>query len=146
MFIRTACVALALAISATVVVAQSANPIEQRKALMKSMGDQARIGNRMMRGQDPFDMAAAQKIFATFVEVPAKMPHLFPADSKTGGDTEAAPKIWEDMDNFVKRFAQFEAEAKAGQAALKDDSTFRVSFGNLTRNCGACHEIYRIKK
>jgi cytochrome c556 len=145
MFIRTACLAIVLAVSATVVIAQS-NPIAQRKELMKGMGEQARLGNQMMRGQAPFDLAKAQAIFATFTSVPGKMVTLFPEDSKTGGDTEASPKIWEDMEGFKKRFASFETEAKAAQATLKDEDTFRVAFGNVSRNCGACHENFRIKK
>jgi len=145
MFIRIACVAAALAVSATVVIAQS-NPISQRKELMKSMGDQSRLGNQMMRGQAPFELAKAQTIFSTFASVAGKMPALFPADSKTGGDTEASPKIWEDMDAFKKRFATFEAEAKAAQASVKDEESFRIAFGNVARGCGGCHENFRIKK
>jgi cytochrome c556 len=145
MLIRTACVVVALAVSATAVTAQS-DPISQRKELMKSVGGQARVGAQMVKGEAPFDLAKAQAIFATYASVAGKMPALFPDNSKTGGETTAAPKIWEDMDGFKAGFAKFEAEAKAAQASVKDLDSFKTAFGNVAKNCGGCHEVYRIKK
>lgn len=145
MLIRTACVVVALAVSATAVTAQS-DPISQRKELMKSVGGQARVGAQMVKGEAPFDLAKAQAIFATYASVAGKMPTLFPDNSKTGGETTAAPKIWEDMSGFKAGFAKFEAEAKAAQASVKDLDSFKTAFGNVAKNCGGCHEVYRIKK
>lgn len=145
MLIRTACVVVALAVSATAVIAQS-DPISQRKELMKSVGGQARVGAQMVKGEAPFDLAKAQAIFATYASVAAKMPALFPDNSKTGGETTAAPKIWEDMNGFKAGFAKFESEAKAAQASVKDLDSFKTAFGNVAKNCGGCHEVYRIKK
>jgi cytochrome c556 len=145
MLIRTACVVVALAVSATAVTAQS-DPISQRKELMKSVGGQARVGAQMVKGEAPFDLAKAQAIFATYASVAGKMPALFPDNSKTGGETTAAPKIWEDMNGFKAGFAKFEAEAKAAQASVKDLDSFKTAFGNIAKNCGGCHEVYRIKK
>jgi cytochrome c556 len=145
MLIRTACVVVALAVSATAVTAQS-DPISQRKELMKSVGGQARVGAQMVKGEAPFDLAKAQAIFATYASVAGKMPALFPDNSKTGGETTAAPKIWEDMNGFKAGFAKFEAEAKAAQASVKDLDSFKTAFGNVAKNCGGCHEVYRIKK
>lgn len=145
MLIRTACVVVALAVSATAVIAQS-DPISQRKELMKSVGGQARVGAQMVKGEAPFDLAKAQAIFATYASVAGKMPALFPDNSKTGGETTAAPKIWEDMNGFKAGFAKFESEAKAAQASVKDLDSFKTAFGNVAKNCGGCHEVYRIKK
>ncbi len=145
MLIRTACVVVAIAFSATAVIAQS-DPISQRKELMKSVGGQARVGAQMVRGAEPFDVAKAQAVFATYASVAGKMPGLFPDNSKTGGDTTAAPKIWEDMNGFKAGFAKFEADAKAAQASVKDLDSFKAAFGAMGKNCGACHEVYRIKK
>jgi cytochrome c556 len=145
MLIRTACVAAALVLSATTVIAQS-DPISQRKELMKSVGGQARVGAQFAKGDIPFDVTKAKAVFATYASVAGKMPALFPDNSKTGGETTAAPKIWEDMNGFKAAFAKFEADAKAAEASVKDIDTFKVAFGNMGKNCGACHETYRIKK
>lgn len=145
MLIRAVCIAAAIAVSATAVIAQS-DPISQRKELMKSVGGQARVGAQMVRGTEPFDPGKAQAIFATYASVAGKMPALFPETSKTGGETTAAPKIWEDMNGFKERFVKFQAEATAAQASAKDLESFKVAFGNMGKNCGGCHEIFRIKK
>lgn len=145
MLIRAACVVAAIALSATAVIAQS-DPISERKQTMKGVGGQARIGAQMVKGDAPFDLAKAQAVFATYASAAAKMPSLFPDNSKTGGETTASPKIWEDMNGFKARFAKFGTEAKAAQASVKDLDSFKTAFGDMGKNCGGCHETFRIKK
>ena len=129
------------------VAAAQQDPIAARKALMKANGDQAKIGAAMMKGEAPFDLDKAQKIFATFQDAAAKAPSLFPDNSKTGGETAADPKIWEDMDDFKARFDKFGADAKDAAAKVTDLDSFKAAFGNIGKNdCGGCHENYRIKK
>jgi len=43
-----------------------ADPIADRKALMKKNGDEAKIGTQFMKGEAPFDLAKAKAIFATY--------------------------------------------------------------------------------
>ena len=134
-----------LAIGATVVLAQE-NPIEARKALMKNNSAQARIGAAMVKGEAPFDLAKAKAIFAAYQDAAAKLPGLFPPDSKTGGETSAAPKIWEDMAGFRAAAAKFGEDAKKAEAAVKDLETFKTQFGEVGKNCGGCHREYRVRK
>jgi cytochrome c556 len=134
-----------LALGATAVLAQQ-NPIEARQALMKDNGKHAKLAVAMVKGEAPFDLAKAKEIFATFEAAAQKMPDLFPPDSKTGHDTTAAPKIWEDMADFKARFVKFGEDAKAAQDSVKDLDSFKVAMGGLGKECGGCHENYRIKK
>ncbi|HYS47826.1 MAG TPA: cytochrome c [Xanthobacteraceae bacterium] len=143
--IRTVLAVTAVALGITAVAAQS-DPIAARKALMKANGDQAKIGAAMAKGEAPFDATKAQAIFTTFIDAATKMPALFPDNSKTGGDTAALPKIWENKADVDSRFAKFGAEAKAAQTAVKDLDTFKATWSNIVKNCGGCHENYRVKK
>ena len=141
-----AATAVAVALGVSVAIAQQ-DVIKERKALMKANGDQAKIGAAMMKGEAPFDMAAVHKIFATLENAAAKMPALFPDNSKTGEDTAADPKIWTNMDDFKARFAKLGSDAKAADASVKDLDSFKAAFGSIGKNdCGGCHEQYRIKK
>lgn len=136
---------VAVAFGATAVVAQQ-EPIAARKAMMKENGKSAGAIAKMVKGEAPFDLATAKKSFATFEDSAAKMQALFPANSKTGGETTAAPKIWESMDDFKAKFVKFGADAKAAQASVKDLDSLKAALGNIGKNCGGCHETYRVKK
>lgn len=136
---------VAIAFGATAVVAQQ-DPIATRQALMKDNGKAAGALAKMVKGEAPFDLATAKNALATFERAAVKMPDLFPPTSKTGGDTTASPKIWEDMADFKARFVTFGADVKAAQASVKDLDSLKAAFGALGKNCGGCHQTYRIKK
>lgn len=143
---RTVSVAAAVALCAGVAIAQQ-DPIAARKALMKANGDQAKIGASMAKGDTPFDIEKARKVFAAFEDAAVKAPSLFPDNSKTGGDTAADPRIWESIDDFKARFAKLGTDAKDAIAKVSDLDSFKAAFGAIGKNdCGGCHEKYRVKK
>jgi cytochrome c556 len=143
--IRIALAAAGLALGFTAVVAQP-NPIAERRETMKGVGAATQQGAAIAKGEAPFDAARVQTIFKTYADAAKKVPTLFPENSKTGGETTAAPKIWEDQAGFKAAFAKFETDATAAASSATDLATFRTAFGNVTRNCGSCHETYRIKR
>jgi cytochrome c556 len=126
----------------TAVVAQQ-DPIAARKALMKGNGDQARIGGQMSRGEAPFDAAKAQLIFTTYADTADKVGALFPDNSKTGGDTAADPKIWQnkaDFDAKVPPVTKAIADAK-----FTDAASLKVAYDAIQEKCTGCHDTYRVK-
>jgi len=144
--IRTVLAVTVVALGVCAAAAQQ-DPIAARRALMKANGDAAKTAGAMAKGDTPFDLAAAHKIFATFEDAAAKMPALFPDNSKTGGDTAADPKIWQNMADFKARFAKFGEDAKAADASVKDLDSFKAALGDIGKNdCGGCHQNYRVKK
>lgn len=143
--IRSALVAAGLVLGLSAVLAQS-DPIAERRNTMKGVGAATRDGAAMAKGEVAFDAAKAQTIFKVYADAAKKMPGLYPDNAKTGGESTAAPKIWEDQAGFKAAFAKFETEAAAAGSAAKDLDGFRSAFGAATKNCGGCHEAYRIKK
>ncbi len=73
MIVRTVCVVLAVALSATAVVAQS-KAIGERKEIMKGVGAAAKGGAAMARGSAPYDNAKAIEVFAVYANAAEKMP------------------------------------------------------------------------
>lgn len=142
---RTVLAVAAIAIGVTAVGAQS-DPIAARKELMKGIGAQTKTGGGMAKGEVPYDQTKAQAIFASYIDVAAKAPGLFPPTSKSGGETAALPAIWENKADFEARFAKFSADAKQAQTSVKDLDSFKTTFSGITKNCGGCHEMYRAKK
>jgi cytochrome c556 len=141
MIIRTALAVAAVALGVGAVMAQQ-DPIAARKALMKANGQQAQLGTKMVKGEEPFDLSKAKHVFATYQDV-AKAHQLFPETSKTGGDTAALPAIWENKADFDGKLTKLATEAKAAEAATKDLDTFKAQFAEVQKNCGGCHQTYR---
>jgi len=121
--IRMLCGVVVIGIATSAATAQQ-DPIAARKALMKENGDQAKIGAAMAKGETPFDLAKAHKIFATFQDTAAKGPALFQEnliDQPTADDPDtASPDIWKSMDDFKARLAKLGSDAKAAEASVKD--------------------------
>ena len=42
--------------------------------------------------------------------------------------------------------AKWGADAKAAQASVKDIDSFKAAFGAAGKQCGACHEVFRVSK
>ena len=142
--IRTVLAVTVFAFGITAVVAQS-DPIAARKALMKANGGAAQQGAKFMKGEEPFNLAKAQAIFATYHDAATKAPALFPDNSKTGGDTAALPAVWETKADFEAKLAKFGVEAKDAAAKVKDEATFKTVYPEVMKNCGGCHTTYRKK-
>jgi cytochrome c556 len=142
---RLILVATMLALGATFAVAQQ-DPIAARKALMKKNGDEAKIGTQFMKGEAPFDLAKAKAIFATYADAASKAPALFPDTAKTGGETAALPAIWEKKDDFNAKLKKFGEDAKDAATKVTDEASFKTVFPTVQKNCGGCHETYRLKK
>lgn len=142
-------IALALGVSAAAVHAQTGNaedPITKRRALMRANGAAAGLGGAMIKGEAPFSPAAANAVLANFRAVGHTFGDYFPEGSQTG-DTEASPRIWEDMAGFQAQLAEFRADAEQAFAAKPQDlEAFRAAFGAVAENCRSCHEKYRIEK
>src|SRR5579864_1891838 len=135
----------AIALGVCVAVAQE-DPIKARKALMKANGDQAKILADMSKGEKPYDQAAVTKALATFQDAAAKMPSLYPDNTKNGDPSDqfnASPKVWENMADFKARFVKFGNDAKAASSSVKDVDSLKAALGNIGKNdCGSCHQEY----
>ncbi|HEX3502194.1 MAG TPA: cytochrome c [Xanthobacteraceae bacterium] len=136
-----------LVCGATTAMAQSCQDvINKRQAFMKRSADMAKVGSSMVKGETPFDLAKAKEILATFAEDAVAMPTLFPDCSKTGDHTTAAPAIWDKPADFKAAQDKFSADVKAAQDNLKDLDSLKASFQSIGKDCGACHQAFRVKQ
>lgn len=140
---------LLLAVAALAVIAGSAyaDPIADRRAIMKERG--GIVGGQLApiaKGEKPFDAAAVMTALQA-LDANAKkfdVEALFPAGSDQG-DTKASPKIWEDMAGFKAAADKYAADVAAAVAANPQDAAaFQPLFGAIASNCGACHQAYRL--
>jgi cytochrome c556 len=144
--LRIAAVAALVAVGATAVYAQNMNAIDARQKAMKAMSQAAKGPGGMMKGAAAFDLAKVQAALKVYQDEAGKAKGLFPADSKTGGDTEALPVIWEKKAEFEGKWDKLVADAKAAAAAIKDEASFKAEYGKVMGNCGGCHKVFRKPK
>jgi cytochrome c556 len=127
--------------------AASADPVEDRQALMKERGAQMKILVPMAQEKVPFDAAAVMEALKTLEANAARVDveALWPEGS-AGGDSASAPAIWEKFDEFKAGHAKFKADVEAAVAASPQDlDAFKAVFGTVAQNCGSCHETFKLK-
>ena len=140
--LRVAMGAALLALSASVVLAQNTAAIKARQDLMKANGQALKEPAAMAKGDAPFDLAKVKASLKALQANAAKLKTLWPEDSKTGENTRALPKIWADKD-FLDWFDGLANDAKAAEAAIKDEASFKAQWPKVIDYCGSCHKDYR---
>lgn len=133
---------------ASIVSASAAgDPIANRKAMMQTVGASTKAAGAMLRGKVPYDAVKAELAMRAINAAASAFGQYFPANSKTGGKTTAAPKIWEDMAGFMKITDNLAVTSAAGiKAAKAGEGAFKAAFGAMAKNCKQCHQTYRVKK
>ena len=65
---------------------------------------------------------------------------------KWEGDFSPSPKIWEDKAGFDAKIASFAKAVTEAKAKIKDLDSLKANFPGIGKECGGCHETYRVKK
>jgi cytochrome c556 len=141
--LRLASLIALFALGATAVFAQNVAIIKERKGHYEAMGKSVKEPNAMYKGDAEFDLAKVQNALKVIQEKAAIIPKLFPDDSKTGGDTEALPKIWEEKADFEDRFKKLAEAAKAAESQITDEESFPDTWKEVLGNCSGCHKKFR---
>ena len=145
---RIVVVAAVLAFSAGAVVAQQ-DQVKRTQAMMKDNGKNAGALSAMVKGEKPYDQSTVNAALAQFEDTAKDLPTLFPESMKglkLEGDYDPSPKIWEDKAGFesqIKSFAKVVTDAKG---KIKNLDTLKAELPIIGKQCGGCHETYRIKK
>jgi cytochrome c556 len=138
--LRIAATIAVIGIGATVVYAQNLDAIKSRRDVMKAIATAGTANFKMMKGEAPFDLAKVQAGLKVYQDEAAKLKSLFPDDSKTGGDTDASPKIWQQRAEFNAAIDTFISGAKAAATAITDEATFKAEYPKVVMSCGGCHK------
>jgi cytochrome c556 len=144
---RTFVAAGILLLGVSAVVAQ-ANVAAQTQTAMKNNAKALGGMIAMVKGEKPYDQATVDASFAVLDETAKKLPTMFP-DSikgvKVEGDYSSSPKVWEDKAGFtakIQSFAKVVAEAKS---KIKDLDSLKANAPAIGKECGGCHETFRLK-
>ncbi len=130
-------------------VAAQQDLVQQTQMLMKGNGKNAGALGAIAKGDKPYDQATVDAALAQFEDTAKKLPGLFP-DSVKGLKPEdsnysSAPKIWESRADFDAHVASFAKAVSDAKAKVKDVDTLKASFAGIGKECGGCHETFRLK-
>ena len=124
-------------------VAAQVDAIKARQALMKGNDAGGRLLSQMARGRVPFDAAKADAAFAQFADTAAKLPGLFPDNSKNG-DTKASSKIWQNKSDFDAKAAEFARVVAENRPKVKTLDGVKATLPAVGKACDNCHDQYRL--
>lgn len=121
---------------------------DARVAMMKKIGGATGSLASIAKGEKPYDAEAVKTALATISETAKAFPDQFkPGTENASADSEASPKIWENMDDFKARAQKLSSDADALVAQLPADAAgVGAGLKTLGANCGGCHQNYRVKK
>ena len=129
-------------------VAAQQDQVKQTQTMMKGNGKNAGALAAMVKGEKPYDQATVDAAMAQFEDTIKKFPTLFP-DSIKGmkpeGDYYASPKIWQDKAGFDEHIASFGKAVADAKGKITDLDTLKATLPVIGKQCGGCHETYRVK-
>jgi|ERR1700755_1514075 cytochrome c556 len=123
--------------------------VKDTQAMMKGNGKNAGALAAMVKGEKPYDQATVDAALAQFDDTAKKLPTLFPASIKGKpfeGDYSASPKIWEDSAGFKEHIAGFAKAVGDAKGKIKDVDSLKAELSVIGKQCGGCHETFRVKK
>ena len=137
-----------LMLGVTAVIAQQ-DQLKETQTIMKGNGKNAGALSAIVKGEKSYDQATVNAALAQFDDTAKKLPKLFPASLKGKafeGDYGPSDKIWEDKAGFDAHIASFAKAVSDAKGKIKDADTLKAELGLIGKQCGGCHETYRIKK
>ncbi|MDB5524191.1 MAG: cytochrome [Rhizobium sp.] len=144
--IKRILVASAICLMAVSAVVAAENMHDSREAAMKKIGGAMGGLSAIAKGEKPYDAATVKTSLTTISETIKVFPNYFPVGSEKD-DEVASPKIWENMADFKAHADKLGADADTLLAQLPaDQAAVGAAMGTLGKDCGSCHEIYRLKK
>jgi cytochrome c556 len=148
--IRTVLAVVTIVAGAAVAGAQS-NPLQERNELMSTIW---RNGLRpimmMARGEEPYDKAKVQASFTVLTDSVAKLPPLWPADSKPPQPPTtkfySSSKIWDNKADFNSWIDQLKKDISDNRTrATANLEGLKIAFEAINKTCDGCHENYRLR-
>jgi cytochrome c556 len=140
-------IAGALLLGVSAVMAQQ-DQVKQAQTVMKGNGKNAGALAAIVKGEKPYDQATVDAALAQFEDTAKKLPTLFPASIKglkADGDYSSSDKVWDDKAGFDEHIASFAKTVSDAKEKVRDLDTLKAAFPVIGKQCGGCHETYRVK-
>lgn len=119
--------------------------IKYRQSVMFIIAQHFGRMGAMVKGAQPYDQDRFANN-ASVIETLSKLPwEAFLTAGSDRGDTKMKSNVLQDSDQFKKIAASFQQETARLVSAAKggDEAAAKRQFGNVAKNCKACHSQFR---
>lgn len=119
--------------------------MHERHEGMETIGKANKVLHREIDARSP-NLAAIRASARTIAGLSIKASGWFPRGTGPElGKTGARPEIWQNAQDFAAKLRDFQAEAKAFNAAAagSDLGLIDAQYSDLSQACKACHDKYR---
>lgn len=125
--------------------------VNERMDAMADMSDQSKLVADMFKGKTEFSKSLLIETADTFVQHGTAMIELFPdsEESRTGSNTEALPRIWDNWEDFNKQVLKFVEQSeklKDTASETEDVGQLKKAFFKVANGCRDCHKKFRKPK
>jgi cytochrome c556 len=136
--------ALTLVLGSSLASASGDDAIKARQACMKANGGAMGVFVPIVKGEKAYDAAAVADALGKMDAACADWAKFWPEDSKTSTTlkTRATDAVWTDAKGFEAAGTAYYTAFTALKATT-DEAGFKAAFGDLGKQCGACHEKFR---
>lgn len=143
---RVLVAAAVMALGASAVLAQQDVAVSQQNLMKSQARNMYGVVLKMVKGETPFDKAAADAALKALADDVAKIPTVFavnPKEDVKDASFGSSQKIWQnkaDFDGKVPPVTKAIADAK-----FTDVASLKVAYDSIQEKCNGCHDTYRVK-
>lgn len=128
------------------VLAQQEVAVKQQGLMRAQARSMYGVLGKMVKGDTPFDKAAADAALKALADDVAKIPDVFatnPKEDVANATFGSSQKIWQNKADFD---AKVPPVTKAiADANFTDAASLKVAFDAVQAKCDGCHDTYRVK-
>ena len=145
---RIVVIAGALLFSVSAVVAQQEVAVQQQNQMKDQGKYMYGVVLKMVKGDTPFDQAAAEAALKALGESVAKIPTVFttnPKEDVVNASFGSSQKIWQNKADFDAKVPPVTKAIADAKGTVKDAASLKVAYDTIQAKCNSCHDDYRGK-
>lgn len=137
-----------LALGGSAVVAQQDVAVQQQNQMKEQGKYMYGVVLKMVKGDTPFDQAAADAALKALGDSVAKIPSVFATNPKqdvVNATYGSSQKIWKNKADFDAKVPPVSKAINDAKGTYKDAASLKVAFDSIQSKCDSCHDDYRVK-
>jgi cytochrome c556 len=143
-----ACLTISIFVFSSAALAQEELP---STALMGEQAEHMYGGlNSMVKGEQPFDAAKADRLIAALISTARRIPSTFTENLKGRSSPKsrysASSKVWENKADFDAHATKLVQSLEENRSKVSTLDGLKAAYSAINSECTSCHSAYRVRK